>query len=134
MIKLGFVFETIVINKHYYNLYCTAAMFCCFFRNREFPLRRCYTVKKFNDFPVCSQDVTNQTLHGREKFIYSRPGRVWFVTSRLGTGKSLTFFCSVYSGLRFWRHDPDLDFLLISRVPDPDHLQIMFNRCLSVAS
>ncbi len=30
------------------------------------------------------------------KFNYSRPGRVWSVTSRLGTGKSLTFF-TVYS-------------------------------------
>jgi hypothetical protein len=29
---------------------------------------------------------------------YSRPGRVWSVTSRLGTGKSVTFFYSVGSG------------------------------------
>ncbi len=35
------------------------------------------------------------TLPGREYFNYSRPGRVWLVTSRLGTGKSLTFFYSV---------------------------------------
>ncbi len=37
-----------------------------------------YTVKKVSDF-----------------FRYSRRGRVWLVTSRLGTGKSLTFFYSV---------------------------------------
>ncbi len=30
------------------------------------------------------------------KVNYSCPGRVWSVTSRLGTGKSLTFFYSVY--------------------------------------
>jgi hypothetical protein len=52
-----------------------------------------YTVKKglpFSRHP--SRDVTNQTLPGREQFKYSRPGRVWSVTSRLGTGKLLTFF------------------------------------------
>jgi hypothetical protein len=51
-----------------------------------------YTVKKGNNFPVLSRDVTNETLSGRELFNYSRPGRVWLVTSRLGTGKSLPFF------------------------------------------
>ncbi len=48
--------------------------------------------KKVIDFPVLSRDVTNQTLPGQEKFNYSRPGRVWLVTSRLGTGKSIIFF------------------------------------------
>jgi hypothetical protein len=38
---------------------------------------------------------TNQTLPGRELLNYSRPGRVWLVTSRLGTGKTITFFYSV---------------------------------------
>jgi hypothetical protein len=33
--------------------------------------------------------------------MYSRPGRVWLVTSQLGTGKSLTFFYSV-GGLHTW--------------------------------
>jgi hypothetical protein len=53
--------------------------------------------KKFDDFPIPSpsRDVTNQTLPGWEKFNNSRPGRVWLVTCRLGTGKSLTFFYSV---------------------------------------
>jgi hypothetical protein len=55
-----------------------------------------YAVKKLNDFPVPSRDVTNQTLPCREKFNYSRPGRVWLVTSRLGTGKSFTFFYIVH--------------------------------------
>ncbi len=50
-----------------------------------------YTVKIFNDFPVPSRDVTNQTLPGQEQLNYSRPGRVWLVTSQLGTGKAVTF-------------------------------------------
>ncbi len=36
-----------------------------------------YTVKKVSVFPVLSRDVTNQTLPGREKINYSRPGRVY---------------------------------------------------------
>ncbi len=55
----------------------------------------CYTVKKVSVFPVPSQVVINQTLPGREKFNYFRPERVWLVTSRHGTEKSLTFFYSV---------------------------------------
>ncbi len=40
------------------------------------PLRlRCK--KKVSDFPVLSRDDPNQTLPGREKCYYSRPGRVW---------------------------------------------------------
>ncbi len=54
-----------------------------------------YTVKKVSDIPVPSRDVTCQTLPGREYSFYYRPGRVWLVTSRLGTGMSLTFFYSV---------------------------------------
>ncbi len=38
--------------------------------------------KKVNNFSVPSWDVANQTLPGREHFHYSRPGRVWLVTSR----------------------------------------------------
>ncbi len=38
--------------------------------------------------------VTNQTLNCRELLNYSRPWRVWLVTSRLGTGISITFFYS----------------------------------------
>ncbi len=51
-----------------------------------------YTVKKVNDFSLPCGDVTNQTLPGRKKLNYSRPGRVWLQTSRLETGKPLTFF------------------------------------------
>jgi hypothetical protein len=63
---------------------------------------RQYTVKKVSDFPVPSQDVTYQTLPGmspRQKkfFDYSPPARVWLVTFRLGTGKSLSYFYSVLS-------------------------------------
>ncbi len=51
--------------------------------------------KKVCHFPVPSRDVTDETLHGREKLNYSRPGRVSSVTSRMGTGKQLTLFYSV---------------------------------------
>ncbi len=50
-----------------------------------------HTVKKVIVFPVPSRDVINQTLPGRELLIYSS-GRVWLVTSRLGTGKTITFY------------------------------------------
>ncbi len=60
--------------------------------------RRCRRIvhckKKVGDFPP-RRDVTKQTLPGREQKNLSRPGRVWLVTSRLGMGKSLTFFYSV---------------------------------------
>jgi hypothetical protein len=55
--------------------------------------------KKVSDFPVPSRDVTNQTLPERELLNYSPPGRVWLVTFRLGTRKSLTFF-TVYGTQR----------------------------------
>jgi hypothetical protein len=54
-----------------------------------------YTVKKVSRFPVPSWDVSNQTLTVWDKLHYSRPGRVLLVTSRLGTGKRLTFFYRV---------------------------------------
>ena len=50
------------------------------------------TVKNVIDFPVLSRDVTNQTLPGRKLLNYSLLERVWLVTSRLDTGKSLTLF------------------------------------------
>ncbi len=48
-----------------------------------------YTVKKGSDFTVTSRDVTNKT---------SRPGMVWLVTFRLGTGewKIANHFYSVW--------------------------------------
>ncbi len=48
--------------------------------------------KNVTDFSIPNRDVTNQTLPGLEFFNYSRPWRVWLVTSRLGTGKTITFF------------------------------------------
>jgi hypothetical protein len=43
-----------------------------------------YTVKKVSQFPIPSLN-------------YSRPRRVWLVTSRLGTAKWLTFFTVYFS-------------------------------------
>ncbi len=57
----------------------------------EIVLSSMQTVKKVIVFPVPSRDVTNETLPGRELLHYSRPGRVWFVTSRLGTGTRYPF-------------------------------------------
>jgi len=42
------------------------------------------------------QVTTCQAAHPR--IIYSGPGRVWFVTFRLGTGKTLTFLTPHYTG------------------------------------
>ncbi len=50
-------------------------------------LRHCK--KRLSLFP---SPVNNQTLPGREQFNNSWPGRVWLVTSRLGTRKMITFF------------------------------------------
>ncbi len=74
-----------------------------------------YTVKNGNKYKSqlvgwqitypCSLNI-KLVYSGRRKIFYSilfysincsRPGRVWLVTSRLGTGKSLTFFYSVYT-------------------------------------
>ncbi len=58
-----------------------------------------HTVKKVENFPVPSRDVTNQTLPGRDKlFNYFRPVIILFVTSRRGTEKSLTFFTVYQAG------------------------------------
>jgi hypothetical protein len=48
--------------------------------------------KKVSDFPVPSQDVTNQTLPGVEKSYYSRPGRVFFIDIPAGDGKIFDIF------------------------------------------
>jgi hypothetical protein len=55
------------------------------------------TVKKGYRFSRPSRDVTYQTPPGRELFNYSQPERVWLVTSRLGTKKTITFFYSALS-------------------------------------
>ncbi len=61
-----------------------------------------HTVKKVNCFsrPPAGMSLT---LPGRELLIYSRPGRFWLVTSRLGTGKTITFFNSVVFKTMLWK-------------------------------
>ncbi len=66
--------------------------------------------KKVIVFPVPSGDVTNQSLPGQDLLNYSRPGRVWSVTSRLGTGKTIIIF---YSVLRLKKKD--FDFFYFSK-------------------
>jgi hypothetical protein len=51
--------------------------------------RKIYTVKKGYRLSRPQLDVNNQT---RERIKLFPPGRVWLVTSRLETGKSVTFF------------------------------------------
>jgi hypothetical protein len=52
-----------------------------------------YTVKKVIVFLVPIRDATKQDLTGRELLNYSLAGTVWLgtSTSRLGTGKTITF-------------------------------------------
>jgi hypothetical protein len=58
----------------------------------------CYTVKMVGDFPVpAGMSRIKLCLAGNKLII---PGqRVWFVTSRLGTGKLITFFTGYYTVL-----------------------------------
>ncbi len=66
--------------------------------NRHVRFRNCGTVhckKELAIFPSpAGMSLTKLSLAGK-KLNYSRPGRVWSVTSRLGTGKRLTIFYSV---------------------------------------
>jgi hypothetical protein len=68
-------------------------------QNLLFLLKRVHYKKKGERFsrPQPGCHIPN-SLAGQEKFNYSPPGNVWFVTFRLGTGKSLTFFYSVDLG------------------------------------
>ncbi len=52
--------------------------------------------KNLSYFPSPAGMSLTKTLPGRELLNYSLPGRDWLVTSRLGTGKTITFF-TVYS-------------------------------------
>ncbi len=48
--------------------------------------------KRLAVFPSpAGMSLTMQILQSREKLNYSRPERVWYVTYRLGTGKSITW-------------------------------------------
>jgi hypothetical protein len=69
-----------------------------FIRPRKYLIRKrpfilnyiIYCEKNLAVFSVPSQDITLQTLPGRELLNYSRPGRAWLmdiVTSRLGREK-----------------------------------------------
>ncbi len=62
-----------------------------------------YTVhckKRLAVFPSpAGMSLTKLSLAGNN-LIYSRPGRAWFVTSWLGTGKSVTFFLQCNKTLR----------------------------------
>jgi len=63
-----------------------------------------------------SRDATYQTLPGREYLNSSPPGRVWYVTSRLVTGKSLTFFTVYLTSLvRWFAHHTVVDKLLLNK-------------------
>jgi hypothetical protein len=75
----------------------------------EHDIEKHYTVKKVCGFPFCSRVVTNKTLPDRELCNYSRPGRVWLMTSRLGTGKSITHFlqCTVFAKLQNLKNQDD---------------------------
>jgi hypothetical protein len=56
-----------------------------------------HTVKKVNDFPVPSRDVTNQTLPGLENLNYSRARESLVSDIPAGDGKWQTFFYSACS-------------------------------------
>ncbi len=60
-----------------------------------------YTVKKGYRFPVPSRDVTKQTLPGRDNL-----GRVGLVTSRLETGKTITFLQCTCRSVPLGLQDP----------------------------
>ncbi len=82
-----------------------------------------HTVKKnVSEFPALSRDVTNQTLPGRERMNYSRPGRVWLV---LGTGKSLTFFTVYNPSLFVMRQNLfDVNFIVVEL--SHNHLHVWY--------
>ncbi len=54
--------------------------------------------------------LTKLSLGGK-KLNYSRPGRVWSVTSRLGTGKRLTLFYSVTAERRYEKERQSVNYM-----------------------
>ncbi len=61
-----------------------------------FQIKRIHCKKELAIFPSpAGMSLTKLSLGGK-KLNYSRPGRVWSVTSRLGTGKRPTLFYSVH--------------------------------------
>ncbi len=94
---------------------CCFVMYCYtrMSRNRSMPATRClflkvhavlHCKKELAIFPSpAGMSLTKLSLGGK-KLNYSRPGRVWSVTSRLGTGKRPTLFNSVGMSCLFYRH------------------------------
>ncbi len=63
--------------------------------NNFLSLNSLYCKKGLPVFPSpAGMSLTKPSLAGNNLF-YSRPGRGWLVSSRLGTGKTVTFFYSV---------------------------------------
>ena len=73
------------------------SMLCTFYHTLHNNLHctKLHCKKELAIFPSpAGMSLTKLSLGGK-KLNYSRPGRVWSVTSRLGTGKRLTLFYSV---------------------------------------
>jgi hypothetical protein len=108
--------------------------------------------KKVIVFPSpAGRSLTNITPPGRELLYYFQPGRVWLLTSRLGTGKTITFFtvygravgrranrAGICSRVKGWKID-SWNRLGIEGPMSHVHVKINFsygidswNRCLSV--
>jgi hypothetical protein len=81
------------------------------------PPQHAYTVKKsWPFFPSPAGISLTKLSLGGTKLNYSCPGRVWSVTSRLGTGKRPTPFYSVYINIQH-----SLNFSIISLSPIATH-------------
>ncbi len=59
--------------------------------------------KKLSIFPSPARTLLTKLSMARNNQYFSRPGRVWSVTSRLGTGKSIIFF-TVYTVESFFQY------------------------------
>jgi hypothetical protein len=73
-----------------YGIITCSLRFTCWYRNR---LLHCK--KELAVFPSPAGMSLIKLFLGGNNFVFSRPERVWSVTSRLGTGKWLTLFYSV---------------------------------------
>ncbi len=60
--------------------------------NNEKYIANLHCKKRLLIFPPPARTSLTKLSLASNNFINSRPGRVWLVTSRLGTGKLLTFF------------------------------------------
>jgi hypothetical protein len=79
------------------------------FKHQPRPLVRSSSLKFGEKFWNLSHETVPLIHCNKRLAIFpSRPGRVWLSTSRLGTGKSLTFFYSVKTKDQSWRIIPEL--------------------------